>query len=184
MKKIIFLLAITLLYAACIPLKIAPQIPDYKVTKGKRFHKQLPKQELFIFNDPKNEDEFFQFLSAKYGAETLETEYYIPFKLNSITYFLSYYEVARNSKTLNFAPILIDAARNGSKKKRKPILEDIYTTKRDDIWYIAISITSTKSADCLNVLYNKQPEVVQYLKKLKHEYLNTHNYEQTKFNNQ
>jgi hypothetical protein len=183
MKKLVFTLTITLLFTACVPLKIAPQIPDYKIAKGKRFHKQLPKQELFIFNDPKDEDEFFKFLSAKYGAETLETEYYIPFELNGTKYFLSYYQVARNSKTLNFAPILIDAARN-AKKKRRTNLKEFYTTNRDDIWYICISITSEQSADCLNVLYNRQPELVQYLKNLKTEYITTHNYEQTKFNNQ
>lgn len=176
MKNIIFLLITISLYS-CVPLKIAPQINDYKVVKGKRFQKQLPKLQTFIFNDPKESGEFYTFLEAKFQSKELEMEYYLPLTINNKDYNLSYYEVERNTKTLNLVPILVDASRSGNNKK--PLMEDFYTTKRTGIWYIAITINSSSNTDCLNDNYKYKQEVVNYLQKLKNEYIMTHNYLQT-----
>ena len=160
---------------SCVPIKIAPQIADYKVTKGKGFQKQLPKQQTFVFNDPKKSNEFYQFLDAKIGFDNLKMDYYLPITINTKKYFLSYYEVSRDTKTLNFVPILFDAA--AQNKGIDPILEDSYVTKiRKGDWYIAITVHNDKSSDCLNTNFVNQKEVVQYLKNLKDEYLVTSNY--------
>ena len=175
-----FAIVFTLLILnSCVPIKIAPQIIDYKVANGKRFQKKLPKQQTFIFNDPKKANEFYQFLNAKIGFDNLKMDYYLPIDINHKKYFLSYYEVTRDTKTLNFIPILFDAAINGNGMDSQ--LENIYVTKnRKGIWYIAITIHNDKSSDCLTEEFEKSKEVIFYLKKLKDEYLETSNYTETR----
>ncbi len=164
---------------ACVPVKIAPKIKDYKITKGKKFHKQLPKQQTFIFNDPKKSNEFYKFLDAKVGFDHLKMDYYLPITINNNKYFLSYYEISRDTKTLNFVPILFDAA-----MKDKGIdltLEDLYISNiRKGDWYIAVTIHNSKSSDCLNEDFENNKEIISYLKKLKNEYLVTSNYTETR----
>jgi len=177
MKYVLTTLFALLLFS-CIPLKIAPKIEDYKVVKGKRFQKKLPKQQTFIFTDPKKANEFYQFLDAKIGFDNLNLDYYLPININNNKFFLSYYEVERTTKTLNLLPILFDASRLS--KGKKTYLDDFHTTEnRKGTWYIAITIHNEESTDCLNTSYNKQDQVISYLKRLKEEYLSTSNYAET-----
>ena len=54
---------------SCIPLQIAPNIEGAKVYKGKKFKKQLPKQNVYVFEDPKDVNEFYTYINAKYDIE-------------------------------------------------------------------------------------------------------------------
>ena len=177
--KYLFTIATVLLLFSCIPLKVAPQISDYKITKGKRFQKQLPKQQTFIFNDPKKAQEFYKFLDAKIGFDNLNLDYYLPIIINDKNYSLSYYEIERTTKTLNLLPILFDASRQS--KGKNTYLEDFHTLEnRKGTWYIALTIHNEDSTDCLNDDFSNKKEVISYLKNLKNEYLATSNYMETK----
>ena len=46
---------------SCIPLKIAPNIKGEKIVNAKKFKKDLPKYQGFIFEDTKNANEFYEF---------------------------------------------------------------------------------------------------------------------------
>ena len=177
--KYLILFFIGLFVFSCIPIKIIPRIEDYKITKGKKFQKQLPKQQTFIFEDSKKSNEFYKFLDAKIGFDNLKMDYYLPLKINNNKYFLSYYEVSRDSKTLNFIPILFDATIQT--KGYKPLFEETYATKsRNGKWFIAITIHNDKSSDCLQDNFKNKQQVISYLKMLKDEYLETSNYTETR----
>ena len=177
--KYLYVAFIAILFTSCIPVKVAPQIADFKVKKGKRFQKKLPKRQAFIFNDPKKANEFYKFIDAKIGFENQTLDYYLPVTINNKLYSFSYYEVSRTTKTINLLPMLIDS--NRSSKGKEPLLEDLYTSEnRKGTWYIAITIQNNSSTDCLSDNFKDKPEVVAYLKKLKDEYLSTYNYEALK----
>ena len=106
-------------------------------------------------------------------------DYYLPITVNNNKYFLSYYEVSRDTKTLNFVPILFDAAIQN--EGIDPLLEDAYVSKiRDGKWYIAITIHNDISSDCLSDDFSNSKDVIYFLKKLKDEYLATSNYRETR----
>ena len=175
MKYFISLLLIIFL-SSCIPLRVAPQIEDYKIKKGKRFKRQLSKENIFIFKDPKNVNEFNKFIEAKFGFENESLEGFIPIKINGKEYFFNYFEVERKSKKLNLIPFLIDA--NRAAKGKHPVLEEMHTS-RNGHWYITITIANNNAKDCLKSEFIYQKEVITYLKKLKDEYLSTNNYTET-----
>ncbi len=174
--KFIFSLVIVISLSSCIPVKIAPQIEDYTVKKGKRFKSYLPKEHTFIFNDPKKANEFNQFIAAKFGVENDFLEELIPIEINGKQYVLRYNEVERITKTINLIPFAIDAGLQS--KNIDPLLEDVYTSRTGN-WYIVISIANENTIDCLNPEFKNQSEIVASLKKLKDEYLNTSNYLET-----
>ncbi len=173
MKYLQILLIITLFYS-CIPLKVAPKIENYKITKAKKFKRNLPNQNAFVFKDPKDANEFYQYIEAKLGFENQTSENYNPFKINNKAYYLAFYEVERTTKTLNLVPIATDLA----VKSQDPLLENFYTSRKGD-WYIVITITSADSLDCLASNYKNKEKVISYLKTLKEDYLATNNYEET-----
>lgn len=53
MKKQLLVVILVIVVQSCIPLPIAPNIEDYKITKGKKFKRSLPKRQMFIFEDIK-----------------------------------------------------------------------------------------------------------------------------------
>ena len=54
---------------SCIPLQIAPNIDGAKIYKGKKFKKQLPKQHVYVFEDPKDANEFYTYINAKFDID-------------------------------------------------------------------------------------------------------------------
>lgn len=167
----ILLLAICL--QACIPLSIAPKIEDYKVVKGKRFKRQLPKQQLFIFSDPKDAGEFYAFIDHKFKLDPDDLSQQIGFAVNGKAFSLTCYEVERSTQTVNFIPIIVDAKLEDS--DLSPMLEDHHTT-RVGTWYIALGVGNDETLDCLAEQHPDRQLLVEYLKALKDEYLYTHNY--------
>jgi lipopolysaccharide export LptBFGC system permease protein LptF len=176
MKKIL-LLILVITFGSCIPLSVAPNIEDYKIMKGKKFKRKLPKKNTFVFNDPKKAGEFYQFLDAKYDLEKQFLDGVVSIDIENKNYILSFYEVEKKSKTLNLVPILVDAKRES--KNKDPLLEDIYTSRSGEIWYIAITMIDENNTDCLNSKYDNNNKVETYLVNLKNEYLSTNNYLET-----
>jgi len=154
-------------------VQIAPNIEGEKIIKAKKFKKNLPNFYGFIFEDPKNANEFYNFINAKYNLKHLNVESNVPISINNETYYLSFFERERTTETINLIPFIIDADRNS--KGKESLLEDFYAT-RTGFWYLVLTVTDTKIKDCLNPNHPQHGEIVNHLKKLKDEYFSTSNY--------
>ena len=172
MKKLLLCL-VPLLLASCIPIKIAPDIKDYKIVVAKRFKRDLPRKYAFVFEDEKNADEFYRFLYWKLGQLNVNIEENLPFDVDGTTYYMSFHERPKRDVTLNLIPLFIDAVLVN--QGGDPILDGTYASN-DEFWYILITVSDTELRDCLNPSYPEQQEVVATLKALKDEYENTHHY--------
>ena len=64
MTRLLIVIA-CLLLSSCIPVKIAPKIEKDKVMLAKRFKRQLPRDHAYIFKDPKEADEFYNYINTK-----------------------------------------------------------------------------------------------------------------------
>ena len=172
MKKFGSYLLILLTYS-CIPLKIAPNIEGEKIVNAKKFKKDLPNFQGFIFEDTKNANEFYNFINAKYNLKHINVESNVPISVNNKTYFLSFFEREKSTKTLNLIPIAIDADRNS--KGKDTLLENLYTS-RNGFWYLILIVTDPEIRDCLNPKYPQHQEISNHLKDIKNEYFSTSNY--------
>lgn len=158
---------------SCIPYKIAPNIESEKIVNAKRFKKDLPNFQAFVFEDSKNANEFYNFINAKYDLKHINVESNVPISINNKTYYLSFFERERTTKTVNLIPIAIDVSRNS--KGKDPLLEDLYTSRTGN-WYLVLTITDAEIKDCLDPKYPQHQEIVNHLKNLKNEYFSTSNY--------
>ncbi|MGK0253311.1 MAG: hypothetical protein ACI9OE_000779 [Mariniflexile sp.] len=172
MKQLLVLFSI-LLYTSCIPLRIAPTIKTDKVMVAKKFKRKLPKHYAFIFEDPKDANEFYNYINTKYELDHKEVEWNVPFELNNEGFCFSFYEIEKIDKTLNLLPIFIDAALQSNDSN--PMLEEVYTSRKGN-WYLAITVSNDALLDCLNPEYKQREVILKYLRDLKEEYLNTSNY--------
>jgi hypothetical protein len=178
MKNQLLILAILLIITSCIPVKTAPEIENHRITTARKFKRKLPKVTSFIFNDPKDEDEFYDYLNAKFELNHINVGINTPFELNSKTYYLSFSETERETKTVNLPFIIADAKResNGNSK----LFEDSYTTRKGK-WYILLTVYDSELTNCLNENYLTRNEITQYLEALRKEYISTQNYLELKF---
>lgn len=55
----------------------------------------------FIFKDPKDTDEFYQYINKKFRLNNINVGLNIPFQLDGQTLYLSNYEAKREDKTYN-----------------------------------------------------------------------------------
>ena len=172
MKKIGCCFLILLMYS-CIPLKIAPNIEGEKIVNAKKFKKDLPNFQGFIFEDTKNANEFYNFINAKYDLKHINVDSNVPIIINNKTYYLSFFERERITKTLNLIPIIVDAKLN--ENGNDAILQDLHTS-RNGFWYIIITVTDAEIKDCLNANHPQNEVIIKYLKNLKNEYFSTSNY--------
>ena len=185
MKKCAFLLSL-LFAASCIPLRVAPSIKDYKVTSGKRFKRGLPKKTTFIFEDPKDANEFYSYINIKFGLDDHFVDVEVPFELEGKEYYFSFYEVEINDKALNLLPIAIDVAAHTAthKDEFEPFIATTGNTiLREGNWYIAMEVFSKTEKDCLAENSVSKEVLLPYLRDLKEEYLSTHNYNEVVFKN-
>ncbi len=186
MKKVLFFVSILFLIQSCIPLRIAPNISDYKIEKGKKFKRGLPKQQLFIFEDPKKANEFYYYVDTKYQLNSSNAYDNIPFVINNVTYYFSFYEVEIKDKHIDLlspaAAITANAAlgRNG---ERAEIFNEDPKIRKAGNYYIAINAYDNLGKDCLDKNSLSRPLVLEYLRALKKEYLATHNYNEVLFKN-
>lgn len=172
MKKIGCCLLI-FLACSCIPLKIAPNIEGEKIVNAKKFKKGLPNFQGYVFEDKKNANEFYNFINSKYDLKHINVDSNVPITINNKTYYLSFFERERITKTLNLIPIIVDAKLN--QNGNDAILQDLHTS-RSGFWYLILTVTDLEIKDCLNPSYPQHQEIVNHLKNLKTEYFSTSNY--------
>jgi len=172
--------------ASCIPLRIAPNIDDYRITKGDSFKKDLPKREMFVFEDLKDADEFYIFVDTKFQLNKENVYDDVPFTIDEQQYFFSFYEVEIPDKSINLIPVVLDVFANAAlgNDDIDPIFSDEDAGySRIGNWYIAIEVYSDSEKDCLQMNSLSREAVLEYLRTLKNEYLSTHNYNEVVFKN-
>jgi hypothetical protein len=172
MKKGVLLISV-FFYFSCIPLRIAPNIKSDKVMVAKKFKRKLPKRYAFIFEDPKEANEFYNYVNIKHELNHQDVEWNVPFEVDGELCYFSFYEVEIPDKTLNILPIFIDAALQSN--DLEPMFEEAYTSRTGN-WYLAITVVDDQGNDCLKENYVKREAILNYLKAMRVEYLNTHNY--------
>lgn len=171
---------------SCIPIRIAPTISDYKVVKGQRFKRGLPKKTIFVFEDPKEANEFYNYVNIKYHLEDYYVDVQVPFKIDEKEYFFSFYEVEIPTKTLSLFPLAFDVAANATLQNgdfETYAANEDNSILRNDNWYIVIEVFSNTEKDCLHESSVSREDVLPYLRALKEEYLSTHNYNEVVFKN-
>lgn len=174
MKKLTVLLLL-LGTVSCIPLRVAPTIRDYKIVVAKKFKGDLPREYAFVFEDPKEADEFYHYINTKFNLDHQEVDLNVPMSIGTQTVYMSFYERERVSKTANIFPVLVDAVL--ATQDTGPFLEETYSS-RSEYWYILITVRDSQFKDCLAPDYPRKRDVVRVLWNLKQEYLATHDYEE------
>ena len=179
MKKasIIF---ISLLLSSCIPYKFAPKFKneDYKVMKAKKFQRKLANETSFIFKDPKEANEFYNYINTKYSLNHNNVGLNSPIQINDKTYFFTYNEVELTDQTANIGLVFTDLVLD--EKLGVTAFENNYSSRKGH-WYVVITVYDENLKNCLIDKHLKKQEVLQYLKDMQQEYLKTHNYEELLF---
>jgi len=186
MRQFSCLTLVFILFNSCIPLNIAPNIKDYKIIRGNRIKRSLPKKTVFVFEDTKDADEFYSYVNTKYNLEDYYVDVQVLFCIQGKTHYFSFYEFEEKDKTLNLVPLVIDVAFNQALQNEdfEPIImTDDNTLVRKGNYYIAIEVFSDSEKDCLLEEYAERAAVLMYLRNLKKEYLSTHNYNEVVFKN-
>jgi len=172
MKHLLTILVL-LIFSSCIPLRIAPTIDDDKVMLAKKIKRNLPRSYAFIFEDPKETNEFYNYINTKHELNHQDVEWNIPFIIDDEEFFFSFYEVEIPTKTINLIPIFIDAGLDSN--GYDPVFEDSQFS-RIGHWYIALTVSDANMDDCLKPNYKFRKEILMYLRDLRMEYLDTNNY--------
>jgi hypothetical protein len=178
MKHLLVYILMFAFFTSCIPLSFAPNIKTDKAKLAKRFKRDLPKQHGFIFEDPKEADEFYTFINTKYQLPGINRK--IPLWIDSKPYIMNVYERRRTTRTLNFIPILIDAALSDEDRGVPGFFNSFYTT-RNEKWFIIITLTDLNGQDALMPNHEKRNANLVFLRSLQKEYLNTANYMEAYF---
>ncbi len=169
---------------SCIPLRIAPKIEDYKITPGKKFKRSLSKRQMFIFENPKDEHHFYNYVNTKFQLGDQNVYDDIPFEIEGEQYFFAWYEVEIADKSINLAPILFNATMSRLlDSDNDDGFIDAEEVIRSGNWYLALEVYSDVEKDCLKEDTLSREVVLKYLRALKNEYLSTHNYNEVVFKN-
>jgi hypothetical protein len=172
----------TFLFISCIPIAIKPTIEDYKITNGKNFKSGLPNKTSFIFEDPKNANEFYTYINVKFNRNTIDAEYNIPIAIGSQTFYMTFFEAERTTKTVNVLPMAADVLLSANNLGSGTTFNNVYTSRKGS-WYISIIVLDNEMKDILAQNNKTQQQVVDYLSALKKEYLSTANYQEVYFKN-
>jgi len=151
------------------------------LANGKKLKKGLPKRTLFVFEDPKEADEFYHYINTKFQLNDYHVDVQVPFMLDEKTFFFSFYEVEIPTKTINLIPLALDVALNQA-ADIDPVFDEVHTSRMGN-WYIAIEVFSDTEKDCLSEDSVSRNLVLPYLRNLKNEYLATDNYHEVIFKN-
>jgi hypothetical protein len=180
MKKVLLIASVLLITTSCIPYKFAPKFKneDYKVMKAKKFQRKLAKETSFIFKDPKDANEFYNYINTKYKLNHNNVGLNSPIQINTDTYYFTYHEVERTDETANIGLVLTDLVLD--EKLGVTAFDNNYSSRKGH-WYIVITVYDENLKNCLLDKHPKKLEVLQYLKELQQEYLKTHNYEELLF---
>ena len=155
--KHILLLLLAFVTTSCIPVSLAPdfQKEGYKVKEAKRFKRKLPKQQAFIFVDPKDEGAFYDFINTKYELNDFEVNFEVPFRLAGQLHYLSFYEVEKSTTAIDIFGITDELVHESG------------------TYYIVLTVIDNDAKDCLSNSHPMNAMIMQYLKELKQEYLNS-----------
>lgn len=170
-----------LLFSSCIPTQIAPKFKnkDYKVTIAKTFKRSLDREMAFIFKDPKEAEEFYNYINKKFQLQHKDVGINVPFKLNNETLYLSYYEVSRNDSSINLPLVAIDVKR---KSEGNSSLFENSHTRVNEHWYIVLTVYDERIKNCLKDNHPQRDATLKYLIALKNEYLSIQNYNELLLN--
>ena len=111
MKDLLLYLLLFAFFTSFVPLSFAPNIKTDKVKLAKRFKRDLPKQQGFIFEDPKEADEFYTFINTKYQLPGMDRK--ITLWIDKKPYIMNVYERSRATNTVNFVPFILDLLLSG-----------------------------------------------------------------------
>ncbi len=79
---------------------------------------------MFVFEDPKNRDHFYNYVETKFQLNNENVYDDVPFTLNGVQHFFSFYEVEIPTKEGNLGGVLADPILDGA--GMDPIFEDSY----------------------------------------------------------
>ena len=178
MKQTLLLVFVLFTLQSCIPLRIAPKIEDYKITKGKKFKRSLSKRQMFIFEDAKEAGQFYNFVNIKFQLDDTNVYDDVPFEIGGQQYFFAWYEIEIPDKSINLIPVFVDLTL--AVADMDTVFEDSYENRKGN-WYLAIEVYNDLETDCLVETSLSREAVLKYLRALKKEYLATHNYNETVF---
>jgi hypothetical protein len=147
--------------------------------EAKKFKRKLPGQYAYIFTDPKDANEFYYYLSAKFPPnQDGDSESNVPARIYNTDYYISFYETEKKSRIVNLLPAVANEIMS---KKNIGIELDEPPIVREGTWYIALIITDTAFNDGLSPSHKNQDKVLAYAKSLHNEYISTHNYNSLQF---
>ena len=172
MKKSIIIIMISCL-TACIPLRIAPSIESHKIMKAKKFKRHLPRETSFIFEEPKDANEFYDYINTKFELNHVDVGFNTLFQIDGKNYYLTYSEVDIPNRTLNLIPLIIDLKRQS--KGNEALFQDHYVSRKGN-WYLVLSVHDDELKNCLLDAHPNKVQVVAYLERMRNEYIMTHNY--------
>ncbi len=178
MKQTLLLVFVLFTLQSCIPLRIAPKIEDYKIKKGKKFKRSLSKRQMFIFEDSKEAEQFYNFVNVSFQLDDTNVYDDVPFEIDGQQYFFAWYEVEIPDKSINLLPVFVDLA--FAVADMDTAFEDSYENRKGN-WYLAIEVYNDLEPDCLVETSLSREDVLKYLRALKKEYLAAHNYNETIF---
>lgn len=178
MKHLLVYLFLFAFFTSCIPLSFAPNIKTDKVKLAKRFKRDLPKQQGFIFEDPKEADEFYTFINTKYQLPGIYRK--IPLWIDKKPYIMNVYERSRATNTVNFVPFIFDLVLSNEGVESHGFLSSFYSSRWEK-WFVIITLTDLKGQDALAPDHAKSEANLLYLRNLQKEYLNTANYMEAYF---
>ena len=173
MKKLSYLLILLFIFS-CFPISIPPNLENGKLMEAKKFKRKLPDQYAYIFTDPKNANDFYYYLNAKYPPnQTGDSEGNVPITIDNRDYYISFYETEKKSRVVNILPALanelLDQQNIAIEFDEPPIV-------RGGTWYIALTVSNKNFEDGLSPNSKDQKEILNFVKALHNEYLATHNY--------
>jgi|TARA_R110002051_G_scaffold10175_11_gene38891 hypothetical protein len=168
-----FLLLVFLLFQACIPISIAPNLHEGEVIKSRKLVRKAPLKYAYGFNDPKDANEFYNFINMKYDRNNDQVEDNVPITIDNRIYFLSFYETEKSTKTINLLPIVVDGILESN--DFDPMLTDAHVSRNGN-WYITLTVADLGHNDALHPSHRERSKVASYLKGLQGEYLSTQNY--------
>ncbi|MGB5370617.1 MAG: hypothetical protein WBN18_09315 [Flavobacteriaceae bacterium] len=177
MRSVLAFLFLLQVAGSCIPLRTAPEIADYRVTRGKKFNRKLPQREMYIFKDTKEADAFYNYVDVKYDLNHQNVYEDVPFMLEGTQFFFSFYEVEITDKSLNLFPAMFDLFVGGALGWEEPILSDDWeVVNRKGNWFVAIEVYNDFEKDCLSSTSLSRPLVLNYLTSLKDDYISHKNF--------
>lgn len=172
--RVLYLLAFCFCVSSCIPVQIAPRIKEDKIKIGKKFKKGLPSNYTYIFKDPKEINEFYNYINIKYDLKHNLVDHRVPIWIEKRLYYVSFFETGKSTTVVNLAGMIFDQA---MEEQNVPLRvgEENHVLNRDN-WYIALEVIDYEGKDALHPKHKSRKVIEKYLKAMRQQYLTTHNY--------